>query len=239
MLKYKLFIIIVLISGLAAPAQSNLSGMVSYKASYAKNYIKKDLKDKKEGKEGANELIKNSSDVYATLKFNSEGSSYRVDEKLQVDNIESINITYFSAGSNHLYYHNKDWLNILQSNETLGKRFLIKRKSPNWNITKETKMIDDLLCIKAYSTISENNKEKAGPTAWFSPSIPVNYGPMQYFGLPGLIIELQFGSVTFIAKKISLNKDHVIVEKPQEAPIVTPEEFMAIAKKKTPDFFEN
>lgn len=58
MLKYKLFIIIVLISGLAAPAQSNLSGMVSYKASYAKNYIKKDLKDKKEGKEGANELIK-------------------------------------------------------------------------------------------------------------------------------------------------------------------------------------
>lgn len=123
MLNYKLFIIIILITSLAAHAQSNLAGTVTYRASYTKSYIKKDSKEKRERAEGANELIKNSSDVYATLKFNSENSSYRVDGKLQVDDIESINITYFFAGGDNLYYHNKDLLNVINLTDHLERYF--------------------------------------------------------------------------------------------------------------------
>lgn len=100
-------------------------------------------------------------------------------------------------------------------------------------------MIDGLSCINAYTTNLSGDKKRHAATVWFSPSIPFNYGPMHYFRLPGLIIEVQIGHITLIAEKISLNKDHVINEKPQEAQVVTSEEFMAIAKKKTPEFFEN
>lgn len=242
MFKYKICLLLAISFSLISKGQSDLSGTVSYKAYHEKTYINKNKNnsnEKAEGIEGANELLNNASDIYATLNFNSEGSSYRVDEKLQVDGIESINITYFFAGANNLYYHNKDSLSVIQTNTSLGKIFLIKNELPSWIITKETKMIDGLECIKAYTTNLSGDKKRPAATVWFSPSIPVNYGPMQYFGLPGLIIEVQFGKMTLIAEKISLNKKNVVIEKPQKAPIVTPEEFMAIAKKKTPDFFEN
>lgn len=242
MLKYKICFLLAVSFSLIGKGQSELSGTVTYKAYHEKTQIKKDKNNSTEktaGIEGANELLSNASDVYATLNFNSEGSSYRVDNKLKIDGIESINITHFFAGANNLYYHNRDSLYVLQSNTTLGKTFLIKNELPHWIITKETKRIDGILCLKAYSIIkSDAGNTKPSAIAWFSPSIPVNYGPLQYFGLPGLIIELQFSKMTLIAEKINLNKKKVIIEKPKEAPIVTPEEFMDIAKKNTPEFFE-
>ncbi|WP_405575050.1 GLPGLI family protein [Winogradskyella sp. Asnod2-B02-A] len=239
MIKTKFIIFLTLVLGILAQAQSNLSGTVLYKASHNKTKIKKDSGEKSEGIEGANQLLQNASDVYTTLNFNSKESSYRVNKKLKVDGIDSINITYFFAGGDNLFYCNNDSLKVVQSNTSLGKLYLIKKDSPNWVITKETKMIDGLTCTKAYSTILEGDKEKVGATAWFCPSIPVGFGPLEYFGLPGLIIELQFSKMTFIAEKINLNKKNVVIEKHKNAPILTLEEFMAIAKKRTPDFFEN
>ncbi len=247
MIKYKIFLIITLALGTITQGQSNLSGTVIYKAFHDKTLITEEnnKSNTNKGIEGANELLKNASEVYATLSFNHKESSYRVNEKLKIDGIESINITYFFAGGSNLFYHNKDSLNVIQSNTSLGKTFLIKSKAPNWVITKETKKIGDLLCIKAYTVIHNKDnddvkgKDKIGATAWFCPAISIGYGPMQYFGLPGLIIELQFSKMTFIVEKINLKKKNVIIEKHKEAPIITVEEFNTIARKKAPSFFEN
>lgn len=242
MIKYKLTLIITLALGIIAQGQSNLSGTVIYKASHDKTLIEnsKESTDKEsEGVKGANDLLNNASDVYTTLNFNNKESSYSVNEKLRVDGMTSINITYFFAGGENLFYHNKDSLGIIISNSSLGKKYLIKYDAPNWVITKETKQIDDLLCIKANATTTIDKKEKIIATAWFCPNIPISYGPMQYYGLPGLIIELHFSKMTLIAEKINLNKENVIIEKHKESPVLTHEEFLEIAKEKASGFFDN
>ncbi len=240
--RQRILALVIITFSFISQSQSKLSGTVIYKASHDKTQIKKGEKSSDgntAGIEGANQLLKNASDVRATLSFSEKESSYRVNEKLEVDGIESINITYFFAGGDNLYYHNRDSLNVLKSNTSLGKTFLIKNKLLNWKITKETKKIDDLLSIKAFATSPTEEKTKIVATAWFSPSIPIGYGPMEYFGLPGLIIELKFSKMTFIAEKINLQDKNVVIEKHKEAPIVTPQEFRVIAKKKTPEFFDN
>ncbi|AUC85668.1 hypothetical protein CW731_10380 [Polaribacter sp. ALD11] len=42
---------------------------------------------------------------------------------------------------------------------------------------------------------------KTPVTAWFSKSFPFNYGPEEYCGLPGLIIELQERGIKYQLKK--------------------------------------
>ena len=55
-----------------------------------------------------------------------------------------------------------------------------------WKIfNNETKKISDLICIKA---TSEYRGSKI--TAYFSPEIPVGFGPFKFKGLPGLIVEV-------------------------------------------------
>ncbi|MCG1035146.1 GLPGLI family protein [Polaribacter sp. DS7-9] len=51
------------------------------------------------------------------------------------------------------------------------------------------------------------------PVVWFTPIIPVSFGPKQYFGLPGLILELEEAAVIFKAKEITLNpKDKIVFD---------------------------
>ena len=42
-------------------------------------------------------------------------------------------------------------------------------------------------------------------TAWYTPEIPVNQGPENYWGLPGLILEVNDGKTTILCSKVVLN----------------------------------
>lgn len=42
-------------------------------------------------------------------------------------------------------------------------------------------------------------------TAWYTPEIPVNQGPESYWGLPGLILEVNDGKTVILCSKIVLN----------------------------------
>jgi len=47
-------------------------------------------------------------------------------------------------------------------------------------------------------------------TAWYTPEIPINQGPEGYWGLPGLILEVNDGKTIVLCSKIVLNsKDKV------------------------------
>ncbi|WP_219843727.1 GLPGLI family protein [Nonlabens tegetincola] len=41
--------------------------------------------------------------------------------------------------------------------------------------------------------------------AWFTPAIPVQHGPAEYGGLPGLILELNAGETTLLCSKVVMN----------------------------------
>jgi GLPGLI family protein len=42
-------------------------------------------------------------------------------------------------------------------------------------------------------------------TEWYTPEIPVNQGPESYWGLPGLILEVNDGKTTILCSKVVLN----------------------------------
>ncbi|AZQ43462.1 GLPGLI family protein [Nonlabens ponticola] len=44
-------------------------------------------------------------------------------------------------------------------------------------------------------------------TAWFTPEIPVQHGPADYGGLPGLILEVSANKTTLLCTKITMNPD--------------------------------
>lgn len=70
-------------------------------------------------------------------------------------------------------------------------------------------------------------------TAWYTPDIPVNQGPENYWGLPGLILEVNTGKTTVLCSKIVLNpKDKKEIKAPSKGKVVTQNEFDDIVTKK-------
>lgn len=70
-------------------------------------------------------------------------------------------------------------------------------------------------------------------TAWFSPQIPVSQGPENYWGLPGLILEVNDGKTTILCSKLVLNsKDKTDIKAPTNGKVVTQKEFDDIVTKK-------
>ena len=71
-------------------------------------------------------------------------------------------------------------------------------------------------------------------TAWYTPQIPVSHGPGEYWGLPGLILEVNALRTTILCSKIVINpKERTEINKPQKGKEVTQAEYNKIVKDKT------
>lgn len=76
-------------------------------------------------------------------------------------------------------------------------------------------------------------------TAWYCPEIPVNQGPDEYWGLPGLIMEVNDGKTVIMCSKLVLNvKDKVEIKAPTGGDKVTQKEFDDIMMKKMKEMSE-
>jgi len=76
-------------------------------------------------------------------------------------------------------------------------------------------------------------------TAWYTMQIPVNQGPGEYWGLPGLILEVSADRTTILCSKIILNpaeKEEIKV--PSKGKEVTQQEYSDIVKKKIEEMRE-
>lgn len=82
--------------------------------------------------------------------------------------------------------------------------------------------------------------EEVEVTAWYTPQIPVNNGPGEFGGLPGLIMELSVNRTTILCSKIVLNaKKADKIEQPTKGKKVSREEYTKIVKEKTEELREN
>jgi GLPGLI family protein len=103
-----------------------------------------------------------------------------------------------------------------------------KYNEAKWEITTESKVISSYRCYKAILKISlmnrfgENKTQEI--TAWFAPSLPYSYGPKNFNGLPGLILELTENKTTFLAAKILLSDKDLTIDFPK-GKTVTKEEY--------------
>lgn len=162
------------------------------------------------------------------------------------------------------YYKNTSTKTSTKENEFSGKNFLVKDNlvSYNWKMEQETKMIGNYLCFKATTIVEmaekkafnfrrpedrkEEEKEPEKPkmesvivTAWYSLDIPVNHGPGDYWGLPGLILEISYGETNIMCTKIVMNpKEKTNIEEPSKGKEVTDAEYNTIVEEKTKEMQE-
>ena len=134
-----------------------------------------------------------------------------------------------------------------------------KLKPYDWKLESGTKNIGEYTCYKAtftrevevLSSISfsgsskvkgkttDRQMETQTVTAWYTPQIPVNNGPENYYGLPGLILEINTGEQQIVCSKIVLNpKDKIDIKEPTKGKIIDQAEYEEIMEKKRKEMME-
>ena len=76
--------------------------------------------------------------------------------------------------------------------------------------------------------------------AWYSPQIPVSHGPLEYWGLPGLILEVSAGNTTMLCSKIVMNPEEKIeIKAPKRGKEITKSEYKQTITSKMEEFRNN
>lgn len=152
---------------------------------------------------------------------------------------------------------------MIEDVEQFSKRFLVEENMDQlkWDMGMETKKIGNYTCYKAtlvkedtnvdwgsiFSRRGSNKKKDSAKTedkisdkkmlivtAWYTPQIPVSSGPDKYWGLPGLILELNAGRMTMLCTEVSISSDKtLVINEPKKGKKVSREEYTSIVKEKT------
>ncbi|WP_166386213.1 MULTISPECIES: GLPGLI family protein [unclassified Polaribacter] len=221
----------------------NIEGRITYLASAKKAlaYIQeKGKKNKKHIRKHVNELYKKAKDVKVILNFNSVASEYHAIKKMDLTNKEEFNFTYLMSGSSKKYYTSNNVMSY--ENNTLdcyllGECFLIQNLMPIWELKQETKKIGGFLCYKA--VLRNKKTEKITLEAWYTPKIPYSYGVMNYFGLPGVILEISKNTIVITAIKIELNPiGKIIIKEPKKIKKLSRKEFDILKRTSFSEFYK-
>ncbi len=184
-----------------------------------------------------------SKEIELELIFNDSISKFYPTEKISNRNIKTAlsfcncGISYFTniKKKKIFYNNNQSSMGIVTENE-----FLIYEIPQNdWVILNEIKKIDSLTCYKATKNIEYYNskgKQTKTITAWFTPELPFSYGPIGYFGLPGLILELQDKNTIFIAKKIDISLNKTTIDLPKKGKLISNIEYQRILEERYKKF---
>ncbi|GAA4106611.1 GLPGLI family protein [Aquimarina addita] len=174
-------------------------------------------------------LYKNGESFYGYSEHN-----YEVDDKEK----SAVERQVSSAVSTSNYYRNQkeqvllmNYFNFMPNFE-YGEDILIQDVLPifEWEITDIKDTISGYSCTLAKST----KKNGAKIVAWFTEDIAINDGPREYWGLPGLILQVQINDKVLIAARSikKLDKD-IDIPRPTKGNKMTQEEFLILRKELT------
>jgi GLPGLI family protein len=208
------------------------------------------------------EAMKSASEKKYTLSFNKSECLYEEQEQLEKPEAPAtagISVKVLFSGEGKKYLNLKDKICIEEA-DIFGKEFLIVEplEKPDWKLLNETKKIGDYNCFKAELTVQVTEKQRkeyeeflkkeaVKPAlfkmdepkdkvimAWYTPEIPVSFGPNKYWGLPGLILEINEEETIILCSKVTLsNKEKSKIKVPNTGEKVTQKKFDEIEKKKT------
>ena len=121
---------------------------------------------------------------------------------------------------------------ITEMREFMGRTFLISgdRPSHQWKLGMEQREFLGYMVQKATAV-----HDGAEIEAWFTPQIPVQAGPGEYGGLPGLILVLSLdgGHLLYSATEVNLEGlGDVEIAPPTDGEMVTREEYEALVAEK-------
>lgn len=136
----------------------------------------------------------------------------------------------------------KNRLEIIKIINFSQEVFYVKTKLNNdWNLINETKYINGYLCFKAtqQKSLPLKKEKKYEVIAWYCPKLPFQNGPKEFGGLPGLILELQDGRITYLANKIDLSLNQEMTIKKVDKKIISEEEFNKIYEDRMKNLIDN
>lgn len=241
--------------GWTLPAQS-LTGVATYKTATAVKFEMKSSQFSPEQQKRFQERMAAAGRKEFKLHFNSKESLYQEVEALQKEGARGGFFMMMGSGGGATIYKNLPEGRFTKQTEFFGKAFLIKDSLPQnkWQLSNETKSIGKYPCYKAtYQDIKkslrierENGERKdtviidtIQVVAWYTPQVPVSNGPEEYGGLPGLILELNNGTTTYVCSQIVLNpEEKVSIKEPNQGKEVSDEEYRAITKAKIEEMRE-
>ena len=212
--------------------------------------------------------MKNRLEKTYVLSFNKSESFFKEDEKL--DAMSGATDSWgknFAQGDS---YKNVKDNALVQSQEFYGKKFLVKDKLQqiDWQMGTETKQIGNYTCFKAMALLpsddltwynfswdrirrEETKVDSTGATvipeipmtqviAWYSPQIPVSHGPSEFWGLPGLILEVSAGDTTMLCSKIVMNpEEKTEIIAPDKGKEITKADYQKTVVEKMKEFRNN
>lgn len=222
-------------------SQNRNEGVITYKV--VCNTCNKKEEKKSEIEKIDDLIFKDLEQVKFVLIFKGKESFFELEDKVYSDNtkINKSIIKGLISGGDHYLDLNEDIL--IQEKSIMGQRFLIKTNpsSVQWKITTEQKEIDGYLCFKALKTEKITNSFGTFENeiiAWFTPSLPFQFGPKNHNSLPGLIIILHDKKFSFYLDNIDLNpkvSDLSKIKKPN-GKLITEEEFKKAISNATENF---
>ncbi|PAU93009.1 hypothetical protein CK503_13885 [Aliifodinibius salipaludis] len=150
-----------------------------------------------------------------TLKFNRQRSIFSWNLYSSTDRLQKAKQEYPTAkvvkvpgatdgrGQITLFDTVKDSMYSRMNMINIQKLFLLKEKASqlDWVIADSSKMVGNYSTQKATTHFRGRNY-----TVWFSPEIPVPFGPWKLHGLPGLILQAydESGNINFSAIEVTL-----------------------------------
>jgi len=121
-----------------------------------------------------------------------------------------------------------DWTNMRRRNRNKDGGKDEKKETTAADSTKTTTISEEIEIPKEITV-----------TAWYTPQIPINQGPGEFWGLPGLILEVQSGRTTILCSKIVMNpEEKEPIKKPAKGKEVTKKEYADTVKKKMEEMRE-
>lgn len=178
-------------------------------------------------------IILLNSPIYYELQINANKSIYRMITKNKIEsatkaqNVEqnTENKTIVQLPEQNVYKNFAD-LTYTKQEHLINKKYLIKEKLSkiNWELSNEIKKIDKYNCKKAKAIIK--NKQVI---AWYCEDIAISDGPSIYYGLPGLILQIEAEDRLYSAIEIRFEKE-LILSKNTDGKVISQKDYDVLLK---------
>ena len=204
-INFSILLFLILIS--SNNQSQNQSGSITYKGIVNEKFVDSFLvaykkKDRPMSvKQDVIKAMKNAKVEEFLLNFKNDESYY-----YKKPNLEDQNYLMGSRAGTTPYHTNSSKDMIIEMSRALGD---INKIPLEWEITSKTKKIGNYTCRQAKTTEKLYSRQGhffyKDAVAWFTPDIPISFGPKNYNGLPGLILQIEDREYTLTAIKINLN----------------------------------
>jgi len=231
----KYFVLFIFLSSTTLFSQKN-SGQIIYSLKFIKSL--EDIQRDAKHKQVKENLEKAASELRFELIFNQNESLFFLVKDLAIDeNDFNVGLAKSIFGGDKMFYTDISNRYYSEQKNFFGKLFLIKKSlnDNNWILTNESKNISGYICYKAIGSresIGSNFEvSKIETYAWYCPEIPVNFGPFEAVGLPGLVLEYRLKGHSFIVEKIDFDKK-ILIKKPENGEFISQKDFDVMIIKK-------